>query len=281
MRMLRQACKEDGLLGQSILKSTDIRGMNNQSFDSKRIAEGYKERPFLHKQVIEQFLKDSLEQQYQNGLDVGCGAGLSAKALKMICRNVTGTDISPEMIAVAQEICGEEGYTFFPCKAEEVPHPDVPYDIVTAAGVVQWVDRDAFLRNLHRIMCPDGEVLIYDFCISDRMAGCEAYTAWWHEQYLKEFPKPYRNEQVWTQADVEPAGFRMVKQIPLELSYEFDLDAFVKFMMIQSNVNVRIEGNERSADQVRRWFYETLADIFASGKQTVFFTGYSWHLRRD
>ena len=105
MRMLRQACKEDGLLGQSILKSTDLRGMNNQSFDSKRIAEGYKERPFLHKQVIEQFLKDSLEQQYQNGLDVGCGAGLSAKALKMICRNVTGTDISPEMIAVAQEIC--------------------------------------------------------------------------------------------------------------------------------------------------------------------------------
>ena len=279
--MLRQACKEDGLLGQSILKSTDIRGMNNQSFDSKRIAEGYKERPFLHKQVIEQFLKDSLEQQYQNGLDVGCGAGLSAKALKMICRNVTGTDISPEMIAVAQEICGEEGYTFFPCKAEEVPHPAVPYDIVTAAGVVQWVDRDAFLRNLHRIMCPDGEVLIYDFCISDRMAGCEAYTAWWHEQYLKEFPKPYRNEQVWTQADVEPAGFRMVKQIPLELSYEFDLDAFVKFMMIQSNVNVKIEGNERSADQVRRWICKTLADIFASGKQTAVFTGYSWHLRRD
>lgn len=185
------------------------------------------------------------------------------------------------MWAVEQEICGEEGYTFFPCKAEEVSHPAVPYDIVTAAGVVQWVDRDAFLRNLHRIMCPDGEVLIYDFCNSDRMAGCEAYTAWWHEQYLKEFPKPYRNEQVWTQADVEPAGFRMVKQIPLELSYELDLDAFVKFMMIQSNVNVRIESNERSADQVRQWFYETLADIFASGKKTVLFTGYSWYLRRD
>ena len=281
MRMLRQACKEDGLLGQSILKSTDIRGMNNQSFDSKRIAEGYKERPFLHKQVIEQFRKDSSEQEYQNGLDVGCGAGLSAKALKMICRNVTGTDISPEMIAVAQEICGDEGYTFFPCKAEEVPHPAVPYDIVTAAGVVQWVERDTFLQNLHRIMCPDGEVLIYDFCISDRMVGCVAYTVWWHEQYLKEFPKPYRNEEVWTQADVEPAGFRMVKQIPLELSYEFDLDAFVKFMMIQSNVNVKIESNERSTDQVRRWFYETLADIFASGKQTAIFTGYSWYLRRD
>lgn len=83
--------------------------MNSRSFDHKRIAEGYKDRPFLHKQVIKQFQKDYGARQYENGLDVGCGAGLFAKALKLICKNVTGTDISPEMIAVAQEICGAVG----------------------------------------------------------------------------------------------------------------------------------------------------------------------------
>ena len=30
----------------------------------------------------------------KNGLDVGCGTGLSAKALKLICDKVTETDIS-------------------------------------------------------------------------------------------------------------------------------------------------------------------------------------------
>lgn len=253
--------------------------MHSKSFDHKRIAEGYKDRPFLHKQVIEQFQKDYGVRQYENGLDVGCGAGLSAKALKLICKNVTGTDISPEMVAVAPEICGAEGFTFFPCKAEEVPCPDTSYDIVTAAGVVQWVDRDAFLRNLRRIMSDDGVLVIYDFCVSDKMIGRECYTSWWHEQYLKEFPKPYRNEQVWTQADVEPAGFDIVKQVNYELPYEFDLDAFVKFMMIQSNVNAKIEGDEKSVDEVRQWFYKTLEDIFASGKQIVIFTGYSWYLK--
>lgn len=44
------------------------------------------------------------------GLDVGCGAGLSTKA-------------------------------------EETSVPVVPYDIITAAGVINWVDKDAFLYN--------------------------------------------------------------------------------------------------------------------------------------
>ena len=79
--------------------------MNNKLFNYKRIAEGYKTRPFLHKQVIEQLQRDMNLTHFQNGLDVGCGAGLSTKALKLICDKVTGTDISEEMVSVAREIC--------------------------------------------------------------------------------------------------------------------------------------------------------------------------------
>ena len=39
--------------------------MNNKLFDSKRIAEGYKDRPFLHKQVIEQLQKDIYVSSFQ------------------------------------------------------------------------------------------------------------------------------------------------------------------------------------------------------------------------
>lgn len=53
--------------------------MHKLSFDYKRIAEGYaKDRPFLHGQVMERLTK-RLHRHYENGLDVGCGAGLSAK----------------------------------------------------------------------------------------------------------------------------------------------------------------------------------------------------------
>ena len=32
--------------------------MNDNDFDFQRIAQGYKDRPFLHKQVIERFQRD-------------------------------------------------------------------------------------------------------------------------------------------------------------------------------------------------------------------------------
>ncbi len=61
--------------------------MNSKSFDSHRIAEGYAKRPWLHKEVIDRFRRDcdlADDYMFNSGLDVGCGAGLSTKALKTI-----------------------------------------------------------------------------------------------------------------------------------------------------------------------------------------------------
>ena len=131
----------------------DANVYSDKDFDFKRVAQGYKERPFLHKQVIERFQKDVSGELFANGLDVGCGAGLSSKALKQICGHVTGVDISPEMIAVAREVCGDlQGYDFFVSSAEEIPLANKKYDIVTAAGVIPWINRENFLKNIRNII---------------------------------------------------------------------------------------------------------------------------------
>lgn len=254
--------------------------MKDTDFDFKRIAQGYKDRPFLHGQVIERFQRDVTDKLFENGLDVGCGAGLSCKALKQICRHVTGADLSPEMVAAARELYQDlQGYTFLVSRAEEIPPAKEKYDIVTAAGVIAWVEKVDFLRNLRRNIRTQGYVLIYDFSISDRMQDNADYSLWWHEMYLKEFPKPFRNEQVWTKHDVEPFGFAMLGQVCYDLEYEFDRDTFVRFMMLQSNVNAKIEGEGRAPEEVQEWFKQTLAMIFGGKRRTVFFTGYSWYLR--
>lgn len=254
--------------------------MNVKDFDYKRIAEGYKDRPFLHKQVIERFQKDVSKEFFSNGLDVGCGAGLSSKALKQICERVTGTDISPEMVAVAREVCGNaQGYDFFVSSAEDILPAKEKYDIVTAAGVVPWINREKFLKNLRSIIRERGYVLIYDFCISDKMKDSETYSDWWHKVYLKEFPKPFRDESVWTADDVEPYQFSMIDQVQYEMEYQFDMESFIKFMMIQSNVNARIEGEGKSIEEVRKWFEQSLAAIFDTEQKTVIFAGYSWYIK--
>ena len=126
-------------------------GMDQQSFDSERIALGYANRPWLHRFVIEQLRADChLEPDFmfQNGLDAGCGAGLSTKALRLICRKVTGTDIAESMIAVCRNLYGDDpACSFYVAKAEETEIPDKKYDIVTAAGCINWVDEKKFLAK--------------------------------------------------------------------------------------------------------------------------------------
>ena len=49
-------------------------------------------------------------------------------------------------------------------------------------------------------------------------------------------------------------------------------------MMIQSNVNARIEGEGKHIEDVSKWFHETLKHVFVKPKETVIFKGYSWYL---
>lgn len=228
--------------------------MDKSSFDSKRIALGYAKRPWLHKNVLEQLQKDlglGDGLAFANGLDVGCGAGLSAKALRLICAKVTGTDIADAMIEVCKELYGSDpAYSFYVAGAEETRIPKEKYDIVTAAGCINWVDEKKFMDNMAQVLKDKGVIVIYDFGITDRMAGNDAYTEWYQNEYLKRFPKPPRKEDKWTQDDL-PKGFVMEKQTEYDMEYPFKLDAFVDFMLIQSNVNAQIECGKIAAEQVR------------------------------
>lgn len=253
--------------------------MNNKSFDHKRIANGYaKDRPWLHKLVMDKVKSDcAFDKPFKNGLDVGCGAGLSIKALKLICDKVTGTDISDEMIQVCKSLYDTPEFTFYTAKAEETKLPETPYDIVTAAGVVNWVDKDLLLDNMDSVMAKYGLLIIYDFWISDKMAGNDAYTKWYHDLYLANFPKPPRKEDIWQQKDLTD-NFLIKNQVTYEMEHEFDMDSFIRFMMIQSNVNAKIEGGHKTEKEIHSWMSDTLKPIFDNKQRTLIFEGYNWYI---
>lgn len=255
--------------------------MNNKSFDDKRIALGYaKDRPWLHKLVMERLKSDcNIDTPFHNGLDVGCGAGLSTKALKLICNKVTGTDISDEMIYACKAEYDISEYTFYTAKAEETQLSETPYDIVTAAGVINWVDKDKFLKNMNHVMAANSLLVIYDFWISDKMVDNDAYTEWYQKRYLPNFPKPPRNENVWRQEDL-PEGFAIKQQVLYQLHHQFDINSFIRFMMIQSNMNSQIQSGRKTEAEIQDWMKETLNPIFHGLNQTLIFDAYSWYIAR-
>ena len=56
--------------------------------------------------------------------------------------------------------------------------------------------------------------------------------------------------------------FLMEKQTIYEMEYVFNLKDFIDFMMIQYNVNAKIESDEISEKETRKWMQDTLRFFF-------------------
>ncbi len=72
----------------------------------------------------------------------------------------------------------------------------------------------------------------------------------------------------------------MEKQIEYDMVYSFDLEQFVDFMLIQSNINAQVEKGITTTDKIRTWMEDTLSPIFNNDRKQLVFNGYSWYIRK-
>lgn len=253
--------------------------MDGHFFDDRRIAKGYAEdRPFLHAQVMDMIKKEGIcSGTFPNGLDVGCGAGLSTRALKSLCSAVTGIDSSGEMVEEAKRLYTEPGYAFKKGSGEDMPFPDASMDIISGAGMINWTDKNAFLESAGRVLKRGGVLLLYDFWITGRMTGNDAYTHWWHAGYRGNFPAAAgKKTDWWGDADVSPYGFRTVKQTSFCLEHGFTKEEFIRFMLLQSDVNAQMGREGKTRSEVENWFTDTLTPVFQKEREAGVFDGYYW-----
>jgi ubiquinone/menaquinone biosynthesis C-methylase UbiE len=87
-------------------------------------------------------------------LEIGSGTGSGAAILKAAFPDaqVTGVDLSPEMVRIAT--AKVRGVTFEPADASRLPFPDGSFDLVTQNNVPVYFD------EITRVLAPGGRVLI-------------------------------------------------------------------------------------------------------------------------
>jgi ubiquinone/menaquinone biosynthesis C-methylase UbiE len=110
-------------------------------------------------------------------LDVGCGTGTLALALKSSVGTgeVHGIDASPEMIEVAKEKAAKAGSAIDLQVAliEAIPFPDATFDLVASSLMLHHLPDDlkrTGLDEIRRVLKPGGRFMAVDFAAHSRSA---------------------------------------------------------------------------------------------------------------
>lgn len=92
-------------------------------------------------------------------LDIGCGTGLNAANLTRLGHKIIGVDLS----SVAVDQFRRRGFEGFiaDIEAGPLPFPNNEFDLVYASEVIEHcADTAAFLKELRRLLKPDGVLLL-------------------------------------------------------------------------------------------------------------------------
>lgn len=104
-------------------------------------------------------------------LELGCGTGTTALALAPAVARLVGTDVSGEMIAIAQEKAAAQGCgdaEFLVAPADRAIAADGTFDVVLAFNVLHLIaDRTAVLRQAVRALRPGGLFISKTPCLSE------------------------------------------------------------------------------------------------------------------
>lgn len=107
-------------------------------------------------------------------LELGCGTGSTALQHAPHVSHITGTDISSEMVAIANEKTAEEGplnAEFVVAEADDLPFADQSFDAAMAHNLYHLVtDVDKALRAAHRVVKKNGVFITKTPCLGEMNA---------------------------------------------------------------------------------------------------------------
>jgi SAM-dependent methyltransferase len=241
-------------------------------YESARMARGYAfSRPQAHRHIIRKIREDlQLERPAARALDIGCGAGLSTAALEPLARSVVGLEPVPAMLAHRRAVAPRA--SFVAARAEHLPFAAGSFDVVTAAGSLNYVDPGLFLPDLARVLSAGGVMIVYDFSAGRRLRGSDALDAWYSEFERRHPPEPGYEMDVRSLAYAD-AGLQLTSYVEFEVAVPMTRRSYVDYVMSETGVELAVARGEPEAG-IRTWCETTLAGILGEAPCDVLFDAY-------
>jgi SAM-dependent methyltransferase len=246
-------------------------------YDSERLAAAYAvDRPPVHEHILR---AARLPGRAELALDVGCGAGLSTAALAPLARRAIGLEPVPAMLAHRAVIAPGAGFVIG--QAERLPFPAGTFDLVAAAGSLNYADVPAALAEIARVLTSAGTFLLYDFSTGSQATDDDGGLERWFASFEQRFPWP----PGWEPLDVRALpladyGLRLAGFTEVETRLPMDADVYRRYMLSETNAEHAIATGACRAEDARDWVGSTLEPVFADGPLTVVIPGHIATLAR-
>ncbi|MFI9846840.1 class I SAM-dependent methyltransferase [Nonomuraea sp. NPDC051941] len=240
------------------------------AYDSERLAASYAfDRPPVHQQILK---SARLKRPVGRALDIGCGAGVSTAALAPLAEYVIGLEPVPAMLVHRRSVAPSARFVIG--AAEGLPFAPASFDLVAAAGSLNYTDLSSALAEVARVLTPEGTFLLYDFSQGRYSRTGDALATW-----FKSFQQRFPSVSGWRPLVVQElrlagTGLRLLDYADIEIPIQMSLDDYLRYVLGEVNVDSAIARGDDSAEQARDWCHRTLVEVFRSGEMTVVFRGY-------
>jgi ubiquinone/menaquinone biosynthesis C-methylase UbiE len=236
---------------------------------SDRMAAAYAfSRPPVHLHVarrVAQYLAGACP--VETALDLGCGAGVSTAALAPLARRAVGLEPQAPMLKYSSAVA--PGAEFAIGYAEALPFADCTFDLVTAAGVLNYVDLDLALAEVARVLSLRGLFVPYDFSAGHRFRDDPRLSDWYAEFQLH-FPSPSGYSLDLRALEYSEHGLDLIEYEEVEVEIAMPFGEYVDYILGESGVEHALARGRLEAD-VRRYCEECLRSVFSSGAPEVIF----------
>ncbi|MDR3701792.1 MAG: methyltransferase domain-containing protein [Candidatus Sulfopaludibacter sp.] len=209
---------------------------------------------------------------FQRALDIGCGAGVSTKALTGFARGCIGLDPMEAMLKWASTIAPSAAFVVG--TAEAIPLCGHSVELITAAGSLNYANLDLFFPEAARALTRDGVLVVYDFSPGRHFRDTTGLEEWFSSFYSR-YPPPVheaRNLSPEILAGMN-SGFRVRSHRPFEIGITLTPAFYVDYMMTETNVAAAVR-RAVPHSEIKSWCTETLVPVWNSPEREVLFRGY-------
>ena len=197
-------------------------------------------------------------------LDIGCGTGLSSRAVLERADRVVAIDASLAMLRAAESLTG---VCYLAAGAEQIPLHDATADLATAGAAFHWFDQPRAFAELARVLRARAALLVYSDFFHGRLADRPAFTDWLKNSYLHNYPTPARHAYFDANA-AEAAGFTAPSYAEDEILVPLTCAQLADYLLSQSNAAIAVESGRISAAALRDQIISEISTFFPDDQPT-------------